>query len=98
MNVNLNKRDLVRLCKSTEIPYGGDNDILTEFCGNQWNEDWKWKSDAFSNMTETELLNFYKNGGLAPLKPNDPKKAIFHPTNWNKKILIKFHNIINNDL
>ena len=58
IHVSLSKEDLVVLCKSIAPPYGGD--IYSEFCGNQWNEDWKWKDDAFNDMTENQLWAFYQ--------------------------------------
>lgn len=42
-----------------EIPMGGFSNILTPFCGNQWNEDWKWDRDELNKMTLDELINFY---------------------------------------
>lgn len=57
MNVDLDINDLKTLVEGLIPPYGGDEH--SEFCGNQWNEDWKWKEDAFDNMNEEELWEFY---------------------------------------
>ena len=58
MFVNLDKTDLISLCKSLTPPFGGDK--YSVFCGNQWNEDWKWKDGVFERMSEDQLYLFYK--------------------------------------
>jgi len=57
MKVDLEKRDLIKLCLGLTPPYGGCDH--SEFCSNQWNEDWKWKDGIFDKMTESELIEFY---------------------------------------
>jgi hypothetical protein len=57
MKLDLDKRDLVTLCYGLVPPYGGCDH--SQFCGNQWNEDWEWKQDVFENMIEEELFEFY---------------------------------------
>ena len=57
INANLDLDDLLTLVKGLVPPYGGDK--YSEFCGDQWNEDWKWKEDAFNKMDEDELWAFY---------------------------------------
>ena len=32
---------------------------VAEFCGNQWNEDWRWKRDALLQLPRTRLLEIY---------------------------------------
>ena len=58
IRVELSQRDLIILCKSLIPPFGGDE--YSEFCGNQWNEDWKWKDDMFENWSEGTLWKFYR--------------------------------------
>jgi len=58
IRVDLSKQDLVRLCKSLDPPFGGDE--YSEFCGNQWNENWKWKDGVFEDMDEHALWEFYQ--------------------------------------
>jgi len=51
------RRDLINLCKSLSPPFGGDE--YSEFCGNQWNEDWRWKNNVFEDMSNKQLEKFY---------------------------------------
>ena len=58
IRVELSKSDLIRLCKSLTPPFGGDE--YSVFCGNQWNENWKWKGGVFEKMDEANLWFFYQ--------------------------------------
>jgi hypothetical protein len=33
---------------------------LAEFCGNQWNEDWRWKRDKLAELEIGELSEIYR--------------------------------------
>lgn len=33
---------------------------LAEFCGNQWNEDWRWKRDKLAELEIGELSKIYR--------------------------------------
>ena len=65
MKVDLDKQDLVNLVLSTNPKSMQECDNLTkvglmEFCGNQWNEDWKWKKEILNSMIENDLWEIYK--------------------------------------
>ncbi len=33
---------------------------LAEFCGNQWNEDWRWKREKLMELSEYRLTEIYR--------------------------------------
>ena len=54
------KDDLINMIiGGTHIPLGGISKTLTPFCGNQWNEDWKWNRDELGKLLEEELKILY---------------------------------------
>jgi len=57
--VELNKEDLINLCKSCPIPMGGIEG-MTDFTGNQHNPDWRWKDSVFKDMGTIQLWDFYR--------------------------------------
>lgn len=57
MTIEITRSRLIRLCKSLSPPYGGDE--YSEYCGNQWNESWKWIDGIFSTMSTKQLEDFY---------------------------------------
>lgn len=57
MQIEIFSEDLHRLIRSVKPPYGGNH--MSVFTGNQWNEDWSWKPDAFKDFTDVQLWNFY---------------------------------------
>jgi hypothetical protein len=58
MIVELSKKDLINLCYGLTPPWGVNE--YTEYCGDQWNEEWCWKYGIFENMNENELWKFYQ--------------------------------------
>ncbi len=58
--MNLTKDILIdAIIGGTNIPQGGYGN-LTEFCGNQWNENWKWKHDELNKIDFDKLFQLYK--------------------------------------
>jgi len=65
MSVELTKQDLINLLRGTKPDSMQECDNLTkagymEFCGNQHNEDWRWKEDKLQTLSEEELWNLYQ--------------------------------------
>ena len=42
------------------IPLGGLGEKLTPFCGNQWNEYWKWNREELEKISMENLITLYK--------------------------------------
>jgi len=38
------------------------------FCGNQWNENWKWNKSKLAKMSTQELYSFYLERKIKKLK------------------------------
>jgi len=61
--VNLEKRELVRLCLGIPVGYEFGEAMIhigaARFTGNQHNEDWSWNKEYFDKMSEQELVDFY---------------------------------------
>jgi len=61
----LDKEDLIILIQGT-WPYSMGEAVmleragLMEFCGTEWNKDWRWREDALQEMTEKELMDLYQ--------------------------------------
>ena len=81
MTVNLTRKELITLAASvTHPPYGGDE--YSEFCGNQWNENWRWLPNAFDRFTDEQLWNMYIDGSKQPVeqKIEEPTEEFSWPS------------------
>ena len=58
MDVSLDKADLITLVLGLNPPMELEGKY-TQFCGNQWNDDWKWNREKLNSMTEQELYTLY---------------------------------------
>ena len=65
MVIDLGKQDLINLVLSVTPKNMQECCDLTkvnlmEFCGNQHNENWRWKKDVLNNMNENNLWKLYQ--------------------------------------